>query len=56
MWLYLDRVKKVYARKLAHMWHGPFKVKEMCRKYAARLEIAGTLNHFFLVVHVSKLK
>ncbi|ETI53999.1 hypothetical protein F443_03141 [Phytophthora nicotianae P1569] len=22
VWLYLDRVKKGYARKLAHMWHG----------------------------------
>ena len=24
VWLYLDRVKEGYARKLAHMWHGPF--------------------------------
>ena len=23
VWLYLDRVKEGYARKLAHMWHGP---------------------------------
>lgn len=30
VWLYLDRVKEGYARKLAHMWHGPFRVAEMC--------------------------
>ncbi|POM72167.1 Reverse transcriptase [Phytophthora palmivora] len=29
VWLYLDRVKEGYARKLAHMWHGPFRVIEM---------------------------
>eukprot|EP00644_Phytophthora_capsici_P018990 jgi/Phyca11/133059/e_gw1.309.1.1 len=28
VWLYLDRVKEGYARKLAHLWHGPFRVAE----------------------------
>ncbi|ETO58389.1 hypothetical protein F444_23234 [Phytophthora nicotianae P1976] len=28
VWLYLDRVKEGYARKLAHMWHAPFRVAE----------------------------
>ena len=28
-WLYLDRVKKGYARKQAHMWHGPFRIAEV---------------------------
>ncbi|ETO68001.1 hypothetical protein F444_15133 [Phytophthora nicotianae P1976] len=28
VWLYLDQVKEGYARKLAHMWHGPFRVAE----------------------------
>jgi hypothetical protein len=26
VWLYLHWVKEGYARKLAHMWHGPFRV------------------------------
>ncbi|KAJ8526109.1 hypothetical protein ON010_g15070 [Phytophthora cinnamomi] len=42
VWLYLDRVKEGYARKLAHMWHGPFRVTEVINTYAVRLEIAGT--------------
>ena len=37
VWLYLDRVKEGYARKLAHMWHGTFLVAEMCGKCAVRL-------------------
>ncbi|CAI5722011.1 unnamed protein product [Peronospora effusa] len=56
VWLYLDRVKEGYARKLAHMWHGPFRVKEMCGDHAVRLDIAGTPYRLFPVVHISKLK
>lgn len=56
VWLYLDRVKEGYARKLAHMWHGPFRVIEMCGDHAVRLEIAGTPYRLFPVVHISKLK
>ena len=56
VWLYLDRVKEGYARKLAHMWHGPFRVAEMCGDHAARLEIAGTPYRLFPIVHLSKLK
>jgi hypothetical protein len=56
VWLYLDRVKEGYARKLAHMWHGPFRVVDMVNVFAARLETAGTEYRLFPVVHVSKLK
>eukprot|EP00644_Phytophthora_capsici_P011299 jgi/Phyca11/110676/e_gw1.18.312.1 len=41
VWLYLDRVKVGYAKKLAHMWHGPFRVAELIGNHAARLEITG---------------
>ncbi|KAG6586714.1 reverse transcriptase [Phytophthora cinnamomi] len=56
VWLYLDRVKEGYARKLAHLWHGPFRVAEKIGEYAARIELAGTEYRLFPVVHVSKLK
>ena len=29
VWLYLDSVKEGYAKKLAHLWHGPFRVLEL---------------------------
>ncbi|POM59882.1 hypothetical protein PHPALM_31329 [Phytophthora palmivora] len=55
-WLYLDRVKEGYARKLAHMWHGPFRVVKLVEKHPVRLVIAGTEYRLFSVVHVSKIK
>ncbi|POM75656.1 LOW QUALITY PROTEIN: Reverse transcriptase [Phytophthora palmivora] len=36
VWLYLDRVKEGYARKLAHMWHGPFRVLELVEEHAIK--------------------
>ncbi|OWZ10791.1 reverse transcriptase [Phytophthora megakarya] len=54
--LYLDRVKEGYAGKLAHLWHGPFRVAEKINECSVKLEIAGTGYPIFPVVHVSKLK
>ncbi|POM58659.1 Hypothetical protein PHPALM_36670 [Phytophthora palmivora] len=45
-----------YVRKLAHMWHGPFRVLELVDEHAVRLVIAGTKYRLFPVVHVSKIK
>ena len=54
--LYLYRFKDGYPIKLAQMWHGPFRVAELCEEHAVRLDIAGTPYQLFPVVHVSKLK
>ncbi|OWZ07287.1 LOW QUALITY PROTEIN: hypothetical protein PHMEG_00020341 [Phytophthora megakarya] len=51
-----DRLKEGYARKLAHLWHGPFRVAEKINEFSIMLEIAGTGYQIFPVVHVSKLK
>ena len=56
VWLFLDRVKEGYARKSAHMWHGPFRVTEILGDHAARLETAGIEYRGFPLVHVSKMK
>ncbi|CAI5707711.1 unnamed protein product [Peronospora farinosa] len=39
VWLYLDRVKEGYAKKLAHLWHGSFRVQELVGDHAVRLEL-----------------
>ncbi|OWY90795.1 reverse transcriptase, partial [Phytophthora megakarya] len=56
VWLYPDPVKPEYARNLAHMWHGPFRVAELVSAYAVRLETHGTPYQLFPIIHVSKLK
>lgn len=33
VWLYFDRTKPGYARKLAHLWHGPFRVSDRVGEY-----------------------
>ncbi|OWY93094.1 reverse transcriptase [Phytophthora megakarya] len=48
IWLYLDRVREGYAKKLAHLWHGPFRVAEKIGERSA--------YSIFPVVHVSKIK
>ena len=45
-----------YARKLAHMWHGPFRVAKKCGDHAVKLEIAGKQYRLFPMIHVSKFK
>ncbi|OWZ10981.1 reverse transcriptase [Phytophthora megakarya] len=52
VWLYLDRVREGYAKKLAHLWHGPFRVAEKIGEYAG----VGSAYSIFPVVHVSKIK
>ena len=56
VWLYLNRVKEGYARKLAHMWHGIFRVIEKCGENAVRLEVRRTPYRLFPLVNISKLK
>ena len=56
VWLYLDRVKEGFARKLSNMWNGPFRVAEKCSDHAVRLEIAGKPYRLYPMVHISKLK
>ncbi|OWZ01086.1 hypothetical protein PHMEG_00027600 [Phytophthora megakarya] len=45
-----------YAKKLAHLWHGPFRVAEKVGEYAVKFEIASSAYNIFPVVHVSKIK
>ena len=41
VWIYINRVKAGYARKLAHLRHGPFRVLELVGDHAVRLETRG---------------
>lgn len=52
----LERVKEGYARKLAHLWRGPFRVVEQINDFTIKLEITGSGYHLFPIVHVSNLK
>lgn len=56
VWLFFNRVKEGYARKLAHLWHGPFRVAERVGEYMLKLEMPNADYKFFPMVHVERVK
>ncbi|GMF47146.1 unnamed protein product [Phytophthora fragariaefolia] len=56
VWLYMERVKPDLTKKLAHRWHGPFRVKRKVEEYAYELELPDRSGYrLYLVAHVSRL-
>ncbi|KAE9284417.1 hypothetical protein PR003_g26856, partial [Phytophthora rubi] len=56
VWLYMERVKPGLTEKLAHLWHGPFRVKRKVEEYAYELELPDRSGYrFYPIVHVSRL-
>ena len=56
VWLYIAKVKPRLTRKLAHPWHGPFRIVEKSQDYMCKLQIRGSPYRVFPWVHVSRLK
>ncbi|OWZ08575.1 hypothetical protein PHMEG_00018851 [Phytophthora megakarya] len=56
-WLYVERVKPGLTKKLAHRWHGPFRIKKKIDEFAFELELPDKSGYrFYPVVHISRLK
>ncbi|OWY96463.1 LOW QUALITY PROTEIN: hypothetical protein PHMEG_00033264 [Phytophthora megakarya] len=55
-----DRVKAGFeaglSRKLAHLWHGPFRIDEIHDDFRIKLKIPGTGYRVKPWVHISRLK
>ncbi|POM73426.1 Hypothetical protein PHPALM_9729 [Phytophthora palmivora] len=57
VWLFMERVKQGLTKKLAHRWHGPFRVKSKVEEFAYELELPDKSGYrFYPVIHVSRLK
>ncbi|OWY97653.1 reverse transcriptase, partial [Phytophthora megakarya] len=56
VWLYLARVRPGLTKKLAHLWHGPFRILGKGSDYRYRLHVEGTEYRFYPWVDVSRLK
>ncbi|POM77106.1 Hypothetical protein PHPALM_5561 [Phytophthora palmivora] len=39
VWLFMERVRQGLTKKLAHRWHGPFRVKRKVEEFAYELEL-----------------
>ncbi|KAJ0391394.1 hypothetical protein P43SY_011055 [Pythium insidiosum] len=56
VWLYINQVRPGVSKKLAHLWHGPFRVLEQVDRHLVRLEADNATYKFFPMVHTSRLK
>ncbi len=56
VWLYVDKVKPTCKKKLAHLWHGPFRVKKKISDSIYDLDTNGTGYKILSMVHISRLK
>ncbi|POM69154.1 Reverse transcriptase [Phytophthora palmivora] len=57
VWLCMERVKQGLTKKLAHRWHGSFRVKRKVEEFAYELELPDKSGYrFHPVIHVSRLK
>ena len=53
----MERVKPGLKKKLAHRWHGPFRVKRQVEEFAYELELPDKSGYrFYPIVHISRLK
>ncbi|KAG3212116.1 hypothetical protein PC129_g16921 [Phytophthora cactorum] len=56
-WLYMGRVKPGLDKKVAHLWHGPFRIKAKMEEFAYELELPDRRRYrFHPVAHVPRLK
>ncbi|OWY99664.1 LOW QUALITY PROTEIN: hypothetical protein PHMEG_00029300 [Phytophthora megakarya] len=56
VWLYIPKVRTGLSRKLAHLWHGPFRIDEVHDDFRVKLKILGTGYRVNPWVHISRLK
>jgi hypothetical protein len=57
VWLYINKVKTGYKKKLAHLWHGPFRVKKRITSFSVELELpTEEVYRFYPRIHIARLK
>ena len=57
VWMYVARVKEGLTKKLAHLWHGPFRIKRKVDQHCYELELPAREGYrFYPVVHIARLK
>ncbi|OWY92423.1 reverse transcriptase, partial [Phytophthora megakarya] len=56
VWLYIPKVQTGLSRKLAHMWHGPFRIDEIRDDFRVKLKVRDAGYRVNPWVHISRLK
>ena len=56
VWIFFNLVKPGVIKKLAHMWHGPYRIAEKINEFTYKICLLNTKARFFSLIHVSRLK
>ncbi|GMF46773.1 unnamed protein product [Phytophthora fragariaefolia] len=56
VWLYIPKVQPGLSWKLAHLWHGPFRIEEIHDDFRVKLKVTDSGYRVNPWVHVSRLK
>ncbi|OWY90744.1 hypothetical protein PHMEG_00040987 [Phytophthora megakarya] len=56
VWLYIPKVQTGLSRKLAYMWHGPFRIDEIRDDFRVKQKVKDTGYRVNPWVHISRLK
>ncbi|OWY92259.1 hypothetical protein PHMEG_00038809, partial [Phytophthora megakarya] len=56
VWLYIPKVQTGLSKKLAHLWHGPFRIDEVLDDFRVKLKVDSTGYRVNPWVHISRLK
>ncbi|OWY95473.1 hypothetical protein PHMEG_00034515 [Phytophthora megakarya] len=56
VWLYIPKALPGLSRKLAHLWHGPFRLEQVRDDFKVKLKVQGTGYRVEPWVHISRLK
>jgi hypothetical protein len=52
-WLFIKKVKPGLKKKLAHRWHGPFRIKQRVEEFTFEFELPNRSGYrFHPIVHV----
>ncbi|POM79363.1 Hypothetical protein PHPALM_2991, partial [Phytophthora palmivora] len=56
VWLYIPKVQPGLSRKLAHLWHGPFRIEDVRDDFRVKLKVEDSGYRVNPWVHISRLK
>ncbi|OWZ12775.1 hypothetical protein PHMEG_00014019 [Phytophthora megakarya] len=56
VWLYIPKVLPGLSRKLAHLWHGPFRIEQVRDDFKVKFKVQDSGYRVEPWVHISRLK
>ena len=56
VWVYIPKVKEGFNRKLAHLWHGPWRIQKKLDDQVYELDVSNEKWKIYAKVHFNRMK